>query len=172
MVKKIRRPHQSLNRMPKSFSSAPSQNTGMAKNKKAKEGGDVVKLPVLADSAEYPDRHAEDHRYHRGRHYQAQGHRDGLAQQSGDGAAVVGGGAHVADEKVAQPTAVALEQGLVEAQAGFQPLHLLGAAGLGEQENPLLGDGVDRGHQEERHQGGEEQYDDRYEQLACREPEH
>ena len=37
MVKKIRLPHQSLNRMPRSLSTAPSQNTGMAKNRKAKK---------------------------------------------------------------------------------------------------------------------------------------
>ena len=46
------------------------------------------------------------------------------------------------------------------------------AAGLGEEEDALLGDGVHRGDQQEHHQCGEEQDGNRYQQLARRVAEH
>ena len=154
------------------FEHRPQPEHGHGEEQEGEEGGDVVEQPVLAHRAGHPHGHADDHRHHGGGHHEAQGDGDGLAQQGGDRPAVVGGGAHVAGEQVAQPASEAFEQGLVEAQAGFEARHLLGATGLRQEEDSLFGDGVDGGHQQERHQRREEQDRDRYEQLACRVPEH
>ena len=138
------------------FEHGPQPEHGHGEEQEGEEGGDVVERPVLAHRANHSHGHAEDHRDHGGRYHQPQGDRYGFAQQRGDRPAVVGGGAHVPGEEVAEPAAVALDEGLVEAQAGFEAVDLLGAAGLGEQEHPLFSNWVDGGYQQEGHQGGEE----------------